>query len=441
MRALAVTVWVFINLLFFGMCGYMYLLWSQYWLNSDKDLESSTNNYDQQIYLYNRGFLVNDSSKYDDTSTSEIKNRIKHSSSSIDNITVVRNSKPRFPNVQKSEFIFDSKKFVCKSNDSKIACNEKTQSFKDKLINEMKRVFLDEGNVLKPGGKDNSYNVNYQGPRENYMEKSQNHMLCELRNVKIDTIQRRDVPSKLNSFKGYFPNKGIFEDVQFKSCAVISSAGSFTLSGSGRRIDSYEVVLRFNNAPTKGFEIDVGQKTTIRIVNSQVMSKQEFDFLRAAVFRNVTILGWDPSNYTSTVEEWFQNPEYNLFPNYIGYKRMFPESEIYIMNPQSIWKVWDFLQSNSPNRLRRNPPSSGFLGITLLLSHCDFVDAYEYIPSVRITKRCHYYEPENNQACTFGVWHPLAAEKLLTYYMNEADDRTVFQDGYVRIPGFNKLNC
>lgn len=35
-------------------------------------------------------------------------------------------------------------------------------------------------------------------------------------------------------------------------------------------IDLHDIVLRFNHAPTKGHEKDVGSKTTIRVVNSQV---------------------------------------------------------------------------------------------------------------------------------------------------------------------------
>lgn len=82
-----------------------------------------------------------------------------------------------------------------------------------------------------------------------------------------------------------------------------------------------------------------------------------------------------------------------------------------------------------------------FLGLRLLLPYCTFVDMIEYIPSVRVSRKCHYYDLEDNPSCTFGVWHPLAAEKLLTYHLNSVDDREVLQRGYVRVTGFRSLNC
>jgi hypothetical protein len=39
MRAIAVSVWIFVNLVFLGMCGYIYLLWSQYWQYVERQQE------------------------------------------------------------------------------------------------------------------------------------------------------------------------------------------------------------------------------------------------------------------------------------------------------------------------------------------------------------------------------------------------------------------
>lgn len=100
-------------------------------------------------------------------------------------------------------------------------------------------------------------------------------------------------------------------------------------------------------------------------------------------------------------------------------------------------------------------------GVALLLPYCSYVDIVEYMPSTRLTSRCHYYDTEvsahfanfailelklsmsritrflfvsqMDSACTFGAWHPLAAEKLMTYDMNSADEFTTFQNGIIRI--------
>lgn len=51
------------------------------------------------------------------------------------------------------------------------------------------------------------------------------------------------------------------------SCAVVSSSGQMLGSGLGAQIDSAECVLRMNQAPTVGFEADVGQRSTLRVIS------------------------------------------------------------------------------------------------------------------------------------------------------------------------------
>lgn len=52
-----------------------------------------------------------------------------------------------------------------------------------------------------------------------------------------------------------------------RSCAVVSSSGQMLGSGLGAEIDSAECVLRMNQAPTVGFEADVGRRSTLRVVS------------------------------------------------------------------------------------------------------------------------------------------------------------------------------
>ena len=76
-------------------------------------------------------------------------------------------------------------------------------------------------------------------------------------------------------------------------------------------------------------------------------------------------------------------------------------------------------------------------GLALTLSFCDSVDMVEYVPSLRMTELCHYYDSNEDMGCTVGDWHPLAAEKLLVLSLSPNEDEAVFHGGYVRISGFS----
>ena len=52
------------------------------------------------------------------------------------------------------------------------------------------------------------------------------------------------------------------------TCAIVFSSGNLLNEEYGEFIDSFDEVMRFNLAPTKGFEKYVGSKTTMRILGS-----------------------------------------------------------------------------------------------------------------------------------------------------------------------------
>lgn len=59
----------------------------------------------------------------------------------------------------------------------------------------------------------------------------------------------------------------------FGSCAVVGSAGTLLGAGHGPEIDAHALVVRFNGAPTRGFERDVGARTAASVRNAQSLQR------------------------------------------------------------------------------------------------------------------------------------------------------------------------
>ncbi|XP_058066205.1 beta-galactoside alpha-2,6-sialyltransferase 2, partial [Anopheles bellator] len=332
--------------------------------------------------------------------------------------------RPHFSLAKTSHFLFDLNRYRCDGTipaDSS-ECHNRTALFRAKVIGELRK------RMKEPFPESDQYRVRYNRP---FVPVGPGQ--CRLKRANVRVLSWKEPPFAWNELGTYLPVTPLFGAVTNATCVIVASAGSLKRSQLGPFIDGHDIVMRFNHAPTDGFEADVGSKTTIRVVNSQVVTKPEYRLLTAPLFRNVTIAAWDSGKFDQSLPEWLANPDFDLFENFKKFRSQHPSSNFHLIDPRSIWRAWTALQDLTQSPIRQNPPTSGFIGLGLLLPVCRHIDIVEYIPSTRMNGLCHYYDEELNLGCTFGAWHPLAAEKLLVFQMNAASDYTVFQRGTIRI--------
>ena len=202
------------------------------------------------------------------------------------------------------------------------------------------------------------------------------HIRQRLFGIPIFTTQTELVVSALVSssffgqdntpeFRSKFPVEDSGRTQRFTTCAVVGSAGHLLSSSLGAHIDTHEMVLRFNEAPTVGFEIDVGSRTTHRILPGLGIPPYIRDFLAAQIPRRER-------------EELIFVPNVRLesrskrVEDYLYWHQRFNGSGIHLISPAFVHHTWKAIRSRNSDTI----PTTGFIGLMWSIEVCDHVHTY-----------------------------------------------------------------
>ncbi|NXA42980.1 SIA7B sialyltransferase, partial [Eudromia elegans] len=223
-------------------------------------------------------------------------------------------------------------------------------------------------------------------------------------------------------------------------CAVVGNGGILNGSRQGRHIDAHHLVFRLNGAVIKGFEEDVGTKTsfygfTVNTMKNSLLAYEEYGFTRVPQAKELRyiFIPSDARDYVmlkSAIEgspvpegsdkgdepQKYFGPEASakkfklLHPDFLHYvTTRFLRSEI-MDTPYSYLYM----------------PSTGALMLLTALHTCDQVSAYGFITDNYEEFSDHYYELEK-KPLMFYANHDMMLEAELWKSLHQAGIMKLYQ--------------
>ncbi|XP_006823744.1 beta-galactoside alpha-2,6-sialyltransferase 2-like [Saccoglossus kowalevskii] len=267
-----------------------------------------------------------------------------------------------------------------------------------------------------------------------------NDITCKFKKTPLSYLGRNTRLFKKFEIYKYFPKhtpKELFSQ-SFNNCALVSSSSYLNGSGLGKEIDMHDAVIRFNTAPTEHHEKDVGSKTTIRVLNHQAFMKKG---LTDKHITNGAYFIWKGGYnlYRGNIYEFYTASQ-DMFIRYFKWLMAYPELNAYLVHPGSLWRQWDTVQDLTSNSMKKTTTSSGFIGITIGLQFCNYLDVYGHVTNQ--TYVCHYYDVLTKKTrCTTGKFHPINEERQIVRRMNIGNVDDIEYKGRVTLNGFPTVHC
>ncbi|XP_028255349.1 CMP-N-acetylneuraminate-beta-galactosamide-alpha-2,3-sialyltransferase 1-like isoform X2 [Parambassis ranga] len=192
------------------------------------------------------------------------------------------------------------------------------------------------------------------------------------------------------------------------TCAVVGNSGNLNRSRYGPLIDFHDIVIRINRGRTKGYETDVGTKTTHHVMYPESANK----------LPNTTYLLFFPFKISDFL--WLHkkfNPEKNKAT---GLDNFANKDLVMILNPA-------FMRYVHEDWLGRRGyyPSTGFLTVILSLQMCDEVSVFGF-GADSDGNWSHYFEKLTDKRLKTGA-HPGTDEYNIIMKLHKKKKITFFR--------------
>ncbi|XP_067868340.1 alpha-N-acetylgalactosaminide alpha-2,6-sialyltransferase 6-like [Heterodontus francisci] len=223
---------------------------------------------------------------------------------------------------------------------------------------------------------------------------------------------------------GYFPavgNKTM--NLHCGQCALITSSSHLLGSEIGSEIDKTECIIRMNDAPTTGYEKDVGSKTTLRVVAHSsiyrvIRKPQEFFNKSQETF----FIFWGPP----------QKMQKNRGSSYKLIHRVvlaFSNLSVFIISPKRMQQFDDLFQRETGRDRKKSHSwlSTGWFTMVIAIELCDNVQVYGMVPPNHCREAqpkhmpYHYYEPKGPDECKTFVGNERAKKGNHHRFITEKD--------------------
>lgn len=143
------------------------------------------------------------------------------------------------------------------------------------------------------------------------------------------------------------------------SCSVVGNSGNLLGSGYGEKIDVNDWVIRINEAPTEGYEADVGSKTTHHFIQAYSAEKIEAS---GREFRSdidtVFVI------FTEEQKRWLDAHRKTTLAG-------IPDDKLQVLHPA-------FFHAVDIGWLAGSSPSTGILATAFAMRHCKKLDVFGF---------------------------------------------------------------